>query len=151
MRKSVEYNSHCLHRQDINLGRYMLQSVPQMDTEALGDYTLKKLGLTSGNLQSLVQRQNTLRPQRCGMCGGDHSTYQCNAYPMQNTQQPRANKWCSNCRKYTNHEVADCYCRPRYQDNQNYNTQNPGVQFALPPLPRYQCGPVHATPVGEKP
>ena len=119
-----------------------------MDTKALAEYLLKRLGLSNPNQQNVPQRQGVLRPLRCGMCGGDHSTYQCPGYPTQNNPPPpRISKWCAHCNRYSNHETAECYYRPR---NQNPNFQRQGAQYQQPPPPRYQTGQPQALPAPEK-
>ena len=79
-----------------------------------------------------MEQPRVPRPERCGICGGNHSTSQC---PQKSESQPlpapRTNKWCDFEQKWTNHDTNECYHRMRYLREQGMN-QNLGG------MPQYQ-------------
>ena len=113
----------------------------RIDEEKLMEKVTKKVEdlLRRNRTYSLMKNTTTI----CGICGGLHPMHACN------TTHPREEglKWCSYCRRYTNHATVDCFHQMRIQREQQFrNSQAPRLPMAERPLLTHTTNKI-ATPV----
>ena len=104
-----------------------------MGADAIADLVIKKMNEMFRPAVKAPEQPRFQKQYQCGICQGDHPTYQCALKPKQPPQVP-GKLWCDYEKRYTNHNTEGCWIRLRHLREQDIAQQNQGGEKAMPVL-----------------
>ena len=110
------------------VGRH--ETPPQwMEADAIADLVIKKMNEMFKPAVRAPEPPRFQKPYQCGICHGDHPTFQCALKPRQ-LPQFQNKLWCDYEKRWTNHNTEGCWQPLKLLREQDIAQQNQGNFWA---------------------